>query len=451
MFYKLLAVFPKFQRLNQRGFHQFSGLRSLANSNIKTPKTLQYENPGDLTTSNLIDCRQGEKQQGVFTHAEIENRLNKLRGVMRENELDAVVLTSLHNINYFDQFLYCYFGRSYGLVVTLDDTETTTITPGIDYGQPWRRGHSNNLTYSDWQSDNYYKAVKHLIGDNKRIGLEFDHLTLDRYDKFTSGFPGVKFKDIGKDAMKLRMVKSAEEIKLVKEGARIADIGGWAVVEALKENIPEHEVALHSTRAMIREIAATYPNSDIMDTWTWFQSGINTDGAHNPVTTRPVQNGDISIFNCFPMISGNYAALERILFLNHASDEHIRIWNIIVEVHKKGIELVKPGIKCSEISSELNEIFKLHNVLQYRTIGYGHSFGTLCHYYGREAGLEIREDNDTVIQPNMVISMEPMLTIPEGMPGSGGYREHDILVVTENGAEDITKFPFGPEYNIIKK
>ena len=57
-----------------------------------------------------------------------------------------------------------------------------------------------------------------------------------------------------------------------------------------------------------------------------------------------------------------------------------------------------------------------------RSFGYGHSFGVLSHYYGREAGLELREDIDTVVRPGMVISMEPMLTIPEGMPGAGGYR-----------------------------
>ena len=47
--------------------------------------------------------------------------------------------------------------------------------------------------------------------------------------------------------------------------------------------------------------------------------------------------------------------------------------------------------------------------------------------------------------------MEPMVAIPESMEGAGGYREHDILIVTETGAENITKFPFGPEHNIIKK
>jgi creatinase len=50
----------------------------------------------------------------------------------------------------------------------------------------------------------------------------------------------------------------------------------------------------------------------------------------------------------------------------------------------------------------------------------------------------------------MVVSMEPMLMIPEGRAGAGGYREHEILVVGDNSAENITRFPFGPEYNIIK-
>jgi creatinase len=49
----------------------------------------------------------------------------------------------------------------------------------------------------------------------------------------------------------------------------------------------------------------------------------------------------------------------------------------------------------------------------------------------------------------MVVSMEPMLSLPEGVPGAGGYREHDILVMTDDGAQNITRFPFGPEYNIV--
>ncbi|MEM9356432.1 MAG: M24 family metallopeptidase, partial [Pseudomonadota bacterium] len=111
--------------------------------------------------------------------------------------------------------------------------------------------------------------------------------------------------------------------------------------------------------------------------------------------------------------------------------------------------LIKPGIRCSEICDEINRYFHQEGLLQYRSFGYGHSFGLLSHYYGREAGLELREDIETELQPGMVVSMEPMLWIPEGTPGAGGYREHDILIVTEDGADNITGFPYGPDANIV--
>ena len=102
-----------------------------------------------------------------------------------------------------------------------------------------------------------------------------------------------------------------------------------------------------------------------------------------------------------------------------------------------------PEQRCSDIAKALNDIYAEHDLLKYRTFGYGHSFGVLCHYYGREAGLELREDCDTVLEPGMVVSMEPMIMIPEGQPGAGGYREHDILVITENGNRNITLSPMG--------
>ncbi len=64
----------------------------------------------------------------------------------------------------------------------------------------------------------------------------------------------------------------------------------------------------------------------------------------------------------------------------------MRYWAVNVKVHERGLELIKPGAKCCDIANELNEIYKEHDLLQYRSFGYGHSFGTLSHYYGREAG-----------------------------------------------------------------
>jgi len=398
---------------------------------------------------SLIEIPNGDKVVPTFSDAEMQSRLDRLRQYMAAEGVEAVVLTSYHNINYFSDFVYCKFGRDYGLVVTQD--RFTTVTANIDGGQPYRRNRlGDNIVYTDWQKDNFFKAVKQLCEGKRRVGVEFDHMTLQNKQKLLDSLGDVELVDAGGPTMQMRMVKSAEEIALIRQGARIADVGGVAVRDAIYAGVPEYEVSLAGQAAMVREIAKTYPNSELMDTWVWFQSGINTDGAHNPVTSRRVQPGDILSLNTFPMISGYYTALERTLFLGHASDEHLRLWQVNCEVHRRGQELIKPGVRCCDIAHELNEIFAKHDLLKYRTFGYGHSFGTLSHYYGREAGLELREDIETVIEPNMVVSMEPMITVPEGQPGAGGYREHDILVVNEHGADNITGFPYGPEHNIIK-
>lgn len=399
---------------------------------------------------SLKRIRNGQKVKHTFSEAEYKNRQSKLRKAMGERSIDTALFTSYHNINYFTDFLYCSFGRPFGCVVTGD--KVTTVSANIDAGQPWRRTvGDDNLVYTDWQRDNYIRALQELIPNKGRLGVEFDHMNLDTKRKIEAALPGVELVDISRAAMGLRMVKSDEEIVVIRHGARTADIGGAACVEAMGEGVPEYEVALHATQAMVREIGRTFPHGELMDTWTWFQSGINTDGAHNPVTARKLQKGDILSLNCFPMIAGYYTALERTLFLDHCTDAHLKLWEINVKVHRRGLELIKPGARCSDIAKELNEIYAAEGVLQHRTFGYGHSFGVLCHYYGREAGLELREDIETVLVPNMVVSMEPMIMLPEGQPGAGGYREHDILVVQEKGAENITKFPFGPEKNIIKK
>lgn len=402
-----------------------------------------------MSLPELIEIKNGQPPRPTFSDGEMKTRLIKLRNHMKANDIHAAILTSIQNVNYFADFVYCAFGRPYALIVTYD--RVTTLTANIDGGQPYRQtyGH-DNLVYTDWKKDNFFRGVTKLVPNQGTVGIEYDHVTLERKQKFEQALDNAKFVDIGIATMHMRIIKSAEEHALIRQGARICDIGGAAVVEAVDENVPEYEVALHATQAMVRAIAKTLPHTELMDTWTWFQSGINTDGAHNPVTTRRVQKGDILSLNCFSMLSGYYHALERTLFYHHCSDAHLKLWEVNCEVHREGLKLVKPGLRCMDLALELNKIFENYNLLEYRTFGYGHSFGSLCHYYGREAGLEFREDIETVLVPGMVVSIEPMIMLPENMPGAGGYREHDILIVTEDGAENITHFPFGPEHNILQ-
>ncbi|OWY18293.1 creatininase [Thioclava sp. JM3] len=382
-----------------------------------------------------------------FAASEYEARLAGLRAAMSQAGIDACLFTSMHNIAYYSGFLYCAFGRPYALVVTPSDS--VTISAGIDAAQPWRRGHGDNITYTDWARNNYWRAIASVTGKRRVLGIESDHLTLAQAALLQDFLEPTETRDIAPATMRQRMHKSPAEIALIRQGAAVADVGGYAIRETIREGVREIDVAMAGRDAMELEIARRFPDAEYRDTWVWFQSGINTDGAHNPVTGRVLQRGDILSLNTFPMISGYYTALERTLFVGEVDDASRAIWEANVAAHEYGMSLLKPGASCAEVTENINAFFAERDLLQYRTFGYGHSFGVLSHYYGREAGLELREDIDTVLEPGMVISMEPMLTIPEGQPGAGGYREHDILVITENGNEDITGYPYGPEFNVV--
>ncbi len=389
----------------------------------------------------------GTKAALPFAAEEYEDRLTGLRDIMEVHDLDAVVLTSMHNVAYYSGFLYCSFGRPYACVVT--KTDCVTISAGIDAGQPWRRSFGDNITYTDWARDNFWRAVVSVTGEGKAVGCEADHLTMERAEAFNTFLRPRRGMDIAPATMHQRLMKSPAEIALIKQGANVADVGGHAIRAAVAVGATELEVAIAGRDAMEREIARRFPDAEYRDTWVWFQSGLNTDGAHNPVTNRKLKRGDILSLNCFPMISGYYTALERTLFVGEVDEASMKVWQTNIDSHEFGMKLLRPGASCAEIALQINAFLAERQMLQYRTFGYGHSFGILSHFYGREAALELREDIDTVLEPGMVISMEPMLTIPQGMPGAGGYREHDIFVVTEDAPEDITHYPYGPAFNVV--
>ena len=399
------------------------------------------------TRTDFYTFDNGEKPPLQFSQAEYDMRLNGLREIMSVMGLEAVILTSMHCVSYYTGFTYCSFGRPYACIVT--HNEAFTISAGIDGGQPARRSATKNIIYSDWKRDNFWRAVKSCIGNAKVLGIEGDHITIAQQSKLNDFLNPAKIIDIAPASMKQRMIKSNDELELIRKGAKVADIGGFAIHDAISVGAREIDVAMAGRDAMELEIAKSFPDSELRDTWVWFQSGVNTDGAHNPVTTRKLVKGDILSLNTFPMISGYYTALERTLFIGEPNKESLKIWEANIQAHELGLSLIKEGAKCSGITEEINSLFERHNLLQYRSFGYGHSFGVLSHYYGREAGLELREDIDTELTSNMVVSMEPMITIPDHDIAGGGYREHDILVLQDGVVENITKFPYGPEHNII--
>ena len=143
---------------------------------------------------DFFELKNGEKVKLPFSDKEYQNRVSSLRKVMSDNDMDMVILTSMHNVAYYTGFIYCSFGRPYGCVVT--QQKIVTISANIDASQPWRRSHCDNVIYTDWKRDNFLRAIVSIIGRDdppKTIGIENDHVTLDIKDKLNSIFSIIQY------------------------------------------------------------------------------------------------------------------------------------------------------------------------------------------------------------------------------------------------------------------
>ena len=166
---------------------------------------------------------QGEKVL-PFADAEYEARLAGLRAIMADKGIDACVLTSMHNVAYYSGFLYCAFGRPYALVVTAADT--VTFSAGIDAAQPWRRCYGDAITYTDWQRNNYWRAILSVVGTGKVIGFEGDHLSIAQMALLDDVLTPSAKVDVAPATMAQRFHKSPAELDLIRAGAATADVGG---------------------------------------------------------------------------------------------------------------------------------------------------------------------------------------------------------------------------------
>lgn len=112
------------------------------------------------------------------------------------------------------------------------------------------------------------------------------------------------------------------------------------------------------------------------------------------------------------MILSYRTALERTLWLGKPSPEALRMWRANVAPHELDLSLIRPGATCSGITHDIDRFSADENPFEYRSSGHGRSLGMMSHHYDREAGLELREDVDTIMEPGMVVTMEPVLGNP---------------------------------------
>ena len=377
---------------------------------------------------HVTDWHNGAKCWSPFSSAEMARRQDLLRASMAAHGVDAMLFISVPSIAWLSGWLGPCPGRNRGLILTPE--AATTISPAIDGGRGWRQTFGDNLTYTDWRRDNYWRAVRQLTAGVRRLGLEFDTVSLEFQRLLDAALPGVEMVDMGALLRGLRRVKSPEEVALIRKGAAICDAGARAVLDALREGVAEYELARAATGAMEAGLSAL-PFVEVGSSAS-VRSGINTDSAEGASTNRRTSRGEILSLTCTLPLFGTGARLGRTLSCGAPDAASLTLWRTNAAIHAKGLSMIRPGAASAEIGAALNEMYRAAGLVRRR------SARVLSHHDGSDLGPELL--------PGMVLALEPMVMIPERQPGAGGYREQDMILVTETGAEVLSRFPFGPDH-----
>lgn len=289
-----------------------------------------------------------------------------------------------------------------------------------------------------WQAS--VRAVRDFVGPSgpqpRRIGVERELLSLRVHDALASLFEGAELVEIGDLVAAARIVKSPEEIRLLRLGGEIAKIGANAFLEALHEGTTELVVAAEAVAAMDRALAALMPEG-LTSSYAYCQVGLNTLIPHLHPTGRRIRRGDLVALNVFPVIWGYCVELERTFVFGDPTADQARLLAVVGEAFEACRAADVAGRRACDVDRVSRETFARDGLERYIRHGTGHAHGIMIGAAGREELGELRSYNQTELRPKMVNSIEPGLYLPE----LGGFRHSDVMLVRDGPPERLTQFP----------
>lgn len=380
----------------------------------------------------------------IFSEAELQRRFDVISTHLSSEGIDAAILTSADNVYYATGVpLLSEWGRPMWAVVFPART-WSVIGAAIEQENMQRDALTCDvLPYGD--DENVWSAAMDLamkaLGDVAHnagvvVGIEKSALPLAVFEQLKERLPGARFIDVSAVLFQARLIKSAEEERLLRIGGQLAQIGADAFLDALTPGVTELAVGGAAVRAMNHALGALYPEG-ITSTYAYAQFGEHTLSPHLHPTGRRLARGDVIALNVFPVITGYCVELERTLVYGPPTEEQGHYLSVLNEAFLYGKHEYQDGVRTDDLHARCSAIIASAGLEKYIRHGTGHAHGIMVGAASREPLGELRTYNNTTLKPGMTNSIEPGFYIP----GSGGYRHSDVMFMYETGPECITPFP----------
>lgn len=357
-------------------------------------------------------------------------RLERLNQAMKAKDFDVIALNPGKSLYYLTGLSFHLLERP---VIGLfsKDQAPLLILPELESSKVEACSFEIEvITYGEDEASRleaFKSATRKVELNGRRVGIEPLRLRVMELRLLESIAPKANFDAAQAVLFELRIIKDADAIKAMRQAAAVAEAALQAVVPLVRVGMTERE--LESELVLQLHRAGSEPDLPFNPI---IASGPNSAVPHATPTERPLEIGDLLLFDWGARINGYVSDITRTFVIGEVDEELSRIYKVVKEANAAGRDMVKPDVRCGAIDDAARGVIE--------SAGYAEF---LIHRTGHGIGLEAHEppyivsENDRLLASGMTFTVEPGIYLS----GKGGVRIEDNVVVTPGGYECLTSYP----------
>ncbi len=344
-------------------------------------------------------------------------KTEKLKKIMQEKKADALIVSKECNIRYISRFR----GEGY---LYISDRRQAVLTDSRYTTQAKEEAREFEILEIS-STCGYEELFRRLMEEDgaARIGFEDQHISYAGYESWQKNIPGREWIGLGESLNQLRMVKEPWELERLEKAEAIGDAAFSHILTVIKPGITELEIAAELEYAMKKNGASGTSFDTIV------ASGIHSAMPHAIPSEKKVESGDFVTMDFGCRYDGYCSDMTRTIVVGKASDRQKEIYRTVLEAQLAALDFIKAGLRGREVDQVARDVIAKAGYGQYFGHGLGHSVGLLIH---EEPRLSLKDM--TVLEENMIETVEPGIYVP----GFGGVRIEDMVVVTKDGHRNLT-------------
>ena len=363
---------------------------------------------------------------------EMQARMDKIRSLMEREGLDYYVVANTENVYYLTNFAYVPLERPFFLVIPARE-KPLLVVPLLEESHARQRvlADVDYRTYYEFPSpagQGYASVLEDVIGREHRVGVE-SSLRLALYE----AVPGSRtVVDIVEEA---RLVKSAYEVGRIAYACSVVDGGMAKALSLSKPGVQVLVVYSEGTREMTAKVVLEIPNANftVCDfTCAFWPKALSAQPHSVPSIFDALEEGGPNVAIVMAQADGYAAEVERTFFVGDVPDMAKEPFELMMESRELAFGMVGPGVPAAEVDAAVQRLIESRGYGEYILHRTGHGIGITAH----EPPWIALGSND-ILEENTVISIEPGIYIP----GAGGFRHSDTVLVTSDGCQPLTTSP----------